>query len=409
MTHEQTHLIVGASLAGVRAAEAMRAHGFAGRLILMGAETELPYHRPPLSKDYLGDAELDEQQLLIAPDTWFAGQDIDLRLGARAERLDVQSRQVELESGECLHFDRALICTGSVVRRIRARGAELPGVLYLRTLEDARRLRSELTRSSAVLVVGAGLIGLEVAAAARLSGKTATIIDAGDGPLRRFVPAEIGSYLAAWHRDHGVSLNLRSTVARFLGLERVEAVELRDGTTLPADLVVVGIGVTPATSWLEGSGLALDDGVVVDARGATNVPGVFAAGDVARTYSAAYGDHVRIEQYGNAHAQGALVGANMAGATEVHTAVPSTSSEQFGARLQFVGRVDGFDALIMRGTPQSYSFTALFVKNEVVVAAFAMNRAREFAVVRKLVVSAERVDLARLSDQVSGPTDWVRF
>jgi len=402
-----THLIVGASLAGVRAAEAMRQQGFDGRIVLVGAEREYPYHRPPLSKEFLSSAAFDVAELPIQSPDFYREADIELMLGVRAVAASARERSIELDSGEVINFERLLIATGSSVRRLVVPGSELEGVRYLRTLDDARDLRLALARAQQPVIVGAGLIALEVAAAARSARKAVTVVEAGAVPMRRLLGSRGGHGIARLHEDHGVRFRFGTTISRVLGPGFVQAVELSDGTRLPTDLLLVAIGVDAETGWLEGSGIRVADGVVVDASGATNVPHVFAAGDVASTYSALYGRHLRIEQYGNAHVQGALVGRNMSGASEVHAAIPSTSTEQFGVRIQFIGRVEDADQTIMRGSEQGRSYTLVYLKAGAVRAALCVNRPRDSAAARKLVSEGSRVDREVLRNEDQPLTDSI--
>jgi 3-phenylpropionate/trans-cinnamate dioxygenase ferredoxin reductase subunit len=328
-------------------------------------------------------------------------------LGVRAVSASALERSIELDSGEVIDFDRLLIATGSSVRKLVVPGSELEGVRYLRTLDDARALRLALARAEQPVIVGAGLIALEVAAAARTAGKAVTVVEAGAVPMRRLLGSTGGHGIARLHEDHGVRFRFGTTISRVLGSGFVQAVELSDGTRMPTDLLLVAIGVDAATGWLEGSGIRVADGVVVDPSGVTNVPHVFAAGDVASTYSALYGRHLRIEQYGNAHVQGALVGRNMSGASDVHAAIPSTSTEQFGVRIQFIGRAQDADQTIMRGSEQGRSFTLIYLKAGAARAALCVNRPRDFAAARKLVSEGSRVDREVLRNEDQPLTDSI--
>lgn len=356
------HVIIGTGLAGLRAAEAIRATGDEGDIIMVGAEHEPPYSRPPLSKEFLA-GELQEPELLLRPLAFYSQQRIDLRLGARAVSLDVSTRRVELASGERLAFDRLLIASGSEPQRLEVEGAELAGIHFLRTYRDAAALAGELREAGRVVVVGAGLVGLEVAATARQAGKDVTLVEAhrtalhrvlGDGPL--------GDAVLDLHRDEGVLVLTSATVQAFRGHRRVQGVVLVDGTVLPADVVAVGVGVRPAVDWLRGSGLALGDGVPVDAYTETHVPGIFAAGDVASMLDPLSGRRMRLEQNGHAHAQGASAGRAMAGRPEPYSPLPSVSSTRFGRRLQALGRVQGDEELLLRGRVEERAFTAFFLR-----------------------------------------------
>lgn len=397
MTREHI-VIVGASLAGVRAAETLRAQGFDGRLTLVGAESALPYHRPPLSKGFLA-RETPFEELAVQPQTFFDEQRIELRLGTRATALRPDQRQVHLDSGELVHFDRALIATGSTPRQLSVPGSQTTGVEYLRSYDDARRVNSALQRCSNLVVVGAGLLGLEVASTARLAGKRVTIVEAGTTPLRRLVGEQVGSAIQRLHEAHGVQFRLARSVAGIEESGGVRAVELSNGTVLFAELVLVAIGVAPATDWLHGSGVMLDDGVLVDEWGNTSVTGVYAAGDVARFYNPLLGRRVRIEHYGSAQAQGIAVGKNMLGAREPYSILPGASSEQFGRRIQVIGDIQGDEDVILRGDVSGASFSAYYLRGGELVAVTAVGRSRDLPAAKKLILNHARVSRATLADE----------
>ena len=262
MARLETIAVVGASLAGLRALQALRRAGFSGRLVAVGEESEPPYDRPPLSKDVLAGKWDAERTRLLRPEDESLG--VDWRLGRRAEALELAARQLRLADGERLGFDGLVIATGTFARRLPNTPA-LVGIHVLRTLGDCLALRAALDASPRVVVIGGGFIGLEVAATCRGRGLSVTVIESLAAPLERGLGARLGAYVGEIHRDHGVDLLLGARVARLVGAGRVEAVELADGTRVPADVVVVGIGAAPATQWLEGSGLELADGVVCDA------------------------------------------------------------------------------------------------------------------------------------------------
>jgi 3-phenylpropionate/trans-cinnamate dioxygenase ferredoxin reductase subunit len=380
-------LIVGASLAGLRCAEALRSQGYAGRLVLIGAEARIPYDRPPLSKDVLRGARDEHSIDLIKPEP-LARLELDLRLGAKAASLDLAAREVALESGERVGFDGLVIATGASPRRLRGTPA-LAGIHVLRTLDDCLRLRGELERSPRVAVVGAGFIGAEVAATCRQRGLEVALIETLPFPLAAAVPAAIGETVAAVHRDAGVRLLCGARVAGFAGEQRVEGVRLADGSLIPADVVVVGIGVAPETRWLEGSGLALGDGVLCDETLATSAPGVVAAGDVARWRHPLFGESLRIEHWTNAVEQaGAAAERLLAGpaAGKPFAPVPFVWSDQYDRKIQIAGRVGPQDEMrIVHGTLAERRFVALFGRAGRLVGALAMNRPRQLVAYRKLI------------------------
>ncbi len=388
-----TVVVVGASLAGVQAADTLRENGFDGRLVLVGAETHLPYDRPPLSKELLaGTGSADETGL--RPAGHYASQGIELVLGTTATGLDLDRRVVHLadEGVAPLPFDGLVIATGAVPRRLSGR-SDLEGVHVLRTIDDCLAISAALDGSPRVVVVGAGFIGAEVAATCRGRGLDVTVVEALQVPLARAVGPAIGSALASLHREHGVALRTGVGVAGLEGAGRVERVALADGSAIDADLVVVGVGVSPQTAWLEGSGLTLDNGVVCDAA-CVAAPGVVAAGDVARWENRLFGGLMRIEHWTNAVEQGAAA-ANSLLATaageepQAFAPVPYFWSDQYGLRIQYVGASrPGDEMVVVDGSLDDRRFVAVYGRDGRIVAALAVGRARKLMAYRRMI--AER-------------------
>jgi 3-phenylpropionate/trans-cinnamate dioxygenase ferredoxin reductase subunit len=391
------HVIIGAGLAGIRAAEAIRAAGDEGTITLVGAEQEPPYSRPPLSKEFLTGA-MREPELLLRPLAFYSDQRIDLRLGARALSLDLPSRRVRLSTGELLAFDRLLIASGAEPRRLEVEGAGLEGVHCLRTYRDAAALAKALPEASRVVVVGAGLIGLELASAARQMKKEVVLVEAAPTALTRVLGGGMGEVVLDMHREQGVRVLTSTTVHALRGHRRVEEVVLGDGTVLPADLVVVGVGVKPGVEWLEGSGVALKNGVLVDASTETNISGIFAAGDVANAWNPLFGMRLRLEQNGNAHAQGAVAGRAMAGGREAYAPIPSAASSQFGRRLQALGPIQGDEERVVRGRVDERTFTAFFLRDNRLTGAFALNRPRDILALRPVIADGLSLPRELLAD-----------
>jgi len=382
-------VVVGASLAGLSALEALRQDGYDGELIAVGAEAELPYDRPPLSKQVLqGHWEPDKTMLRGQADYDALG--VTWHLGRRAIALDPGTRTVTLDDGEPLRYDGLVIATGATPRSLP--GTEgLGGVHVLRTLQECLALRAELETASRLCVVGAGFIGAEVAASARLRGVEVTVLEALPAPLARAFPAEMGAACAALHLDHGVDLRCGVTVAGFEGDGRVTGVRLGDGSVVEADVVVVGIGVAPETGWLESSGLALDNGVVCDATCATSAPGVVAAGDIARWPNNLFGETMRVEHWSNAVEQGAAAARRLlAGPGEAveFAPVPYFWSDQYDAKIQFLGRCCPTDDVrIVDGSVEERRFVALFARDDRLVGALAFSRPRLLMAYRKLLAA----------------------
>jgi NADPH-dependent 2,4-dienoyl-CoA reductase/sulfur reductase-like enzyme len=365
----QNVVVVGASLAGLRACETLRTRGFGGRVTLIGAEDEVPYDRPPLSKKLLaGDWEADRIRLRKADD--FASLELDLRLGRRALALDTVARRVDLDDGSTVAYDGLVIATGATPRQLPGQ-PDLDGIVELRTLADSLDLRSRLRGGTArVTVIGAGFIGLEVAATARQAGCEVTVLEGARAPLIRGLGAELGAAVAAVHPQHGVDLRCKVRIAGIEGAEgRVTGVRLADGSFVASDVVLVGIGVAPATEWLDGSGLQLRDGIVCDETLWTGAPGVYAAGDCARWRNLVFDGHddveMRVEHWTNAAEQGAAAAANLLATADGGTAVPYEAvpffwSDQFDRRIQFVGRAHGGDEVHVFAGDVDGFFAALY-------------------------------------------------
>ena len=378
--------IVGASLAGLRAAETLRRDGFDGPVTLIGDEAHGPYDRPPLSKQVLaGDWEPD--RIALTPSDKLADLDLDLRLGATAAGFDLASRTLRLtggeNEGETLEVDALLIATGA---RCRTLGQPREGVHVLRSLDDCLALRADFDAvPDRVVVVGAGFIGAEVAATARTRGLDVTVVEALSAPLIRVLGPEMGEVCAAVHRDHGVDLRTGVGVEGFDGAGRVERVRLTDGSAVDASVVVVGIGVVPNTEWLEGSGLALDDGVVCDAAGLA-APGVAAAGDVARWPNRRFGEVMRVEHWDNAAAQGAHSARALLGAAEPYEPVPWFWSDQYDRKIQLAGHVRPDDEVrVVAGSVAERRFAALYGRGGRLMGALGFNRPRHVMRYRAMI------------------------
>ena len=401
----QSVAIVGANIAGASTAEALRRLDYDGRITLIGAETALPYERPPLSKEYLAGV-FDEERLILRPRAFYEEQRIELRLGQRATALDAVTRTITLASGERRSFDRLVLATGCELAPLPVPGADLPGVHMLRTLADGQALlaalRAGVARGGRVVVIGAGFIGSEVAATCRVAGMDVTLIEMLPTPMERAIGAEMGALLAAVHRVHGVDLRTGETVAAIEGNGRAEAVVTGSGARVPCDFVVVGAGVRPATRWLEGSGLALGDGVLVDATCATNAPGIFAVGDVAnwlyQPNERVAAVRVRLEHWDNALRQGELVARNLLGERVPYRHIPYFWSDQYDLKLQYVGSTQTWDQIVVRGNPPN-SFIAFYLLDGRVRAAFASNHPRELVTLKKLVAADPLLTPGELADE----------
>jgi NADPH-dependent 2,4-dienoyl-CoA reductase/sulfur reductase-like enzyme len=369
--------VVGGSLAGLRAVEALRRQGFGGRIDWIGAEPHEPYDRPPLSKQVLR-GEWGPERIALARGG-LAALGAELHFGRRAVKLDAERRCVSLDDGAEIGFDGLVIATGSTPRRLLGQ-PDLEGVFVLRTIDDALAIRAALAKSPRVVVVGGGFIGAEVAASCRESGLAVTMLEALGNPLEQALGPRIGALFAAIHRDHGVTLRTGVAVASIEGSGRVEHVRLADGNLIPADVVIVGIGVRPEVAWLEGSGVELLDGVVVDERCATGVPRVVAAGDVARFPSARYGESLRVEHWTHAVEQAEAAVASLLHGAQAppYDPVPYVWSDQYDAKLAVAGRPRaGDDFVVVDGSVEDRKFVGLFARDGRLTGAVGLNRMRK--------------------------------
>jgi 3-phenylpropionate/trans-cinnamate dioxygenase ferredoxin reductase component len=390
-------VIVGASLAGAKAAETLREEGYDGRLVLIGDEPERPYERPPLSKDYLrGEAGLDK--VYVHEAGFYDDHAIELRSGTRATAIDLDGRTVGLADGERLEWDRLLLAVGAEPRRLAAPGADLDGVLYLRSLADCDRLRATLGGGGRLVVVGAGWIGSEVAASARQLGLEVTVLERLAVPLENVLGPTVGRLYADLHRERGVELLTGVEVEALEGDGRVERVRLADGRAIDCSAVVVGIGVVPRTGLAEAAGLAVGDGVLVDANLRTSAPEVYAAGDVASALHPFYGRRVRVEHWANALNQGPVAARNMLGREEPYDRLPYFFSDQYDVGMEYSGLARGSDQVVLRGDPAARELIAFWLADGRVAAGMNVNVWDVTEPIQALIRSRAPVDPRRLAD-----------
>ncbi|MEX2553646.1 MAG: FAD-dependent oxidoreductase [Actinomycetota bacterium] len=380
------------------AAEALRKEGFDGSITLVGEEPDRPYDRPPLSKGYLrGETTLDK--IALKPADFYDSHDIELALGVRATRIETEGRRLILDrEPKLLEYDKLLIATGSRNRSLKVPGADLEGVLGLRTLADADRIRSEAQAGRHAVLIGMGFIGSEVAASLRQTGLKVTVIEALRVPLENALGTEIGKVIEGIHRDNGVDVRLGKTVAGFAGTGRLEGVTTGDGEIIGCDFAVTGVGVRPATGLAEESGIKVDDGIVVDERCRTSAPGVYAAGDVTRHFHPIAGTHIRVEHWQNAMKQGQAAAVSMLGKAEEYREVHWFWSDQYEFNIQYAGFHTEWDRLVLRGILEDRKFVGFYLKDSRVVAAVAINNGRDLRRAKELIRSGAAIDPELLAD-----------
>jgi 3-phenylpropionate/trans-cinnamate dioxygenase ferredoxin reductase subunit len=399
--------IVGASLAGAKAAEGAREAGYDGRVVLVGDEPHAPYERPPLSKAVLrGEADPDSAR--VHTEAFYAEHGIE-RIVDEVTAIDTIDRRLVLGDGARLSFETLVLATGAEPRRLDVPGAGLDGVRYLRTLDDSLRLRDAIRRAARVAVIGAGWIGSEVAASARQMGADVVLIDPSPVPLRRVLGEKVGGVFRDLHAEHGVALRLGAGVVELRGGRAVEEVVLGDGRIEPADVVVAGIGVTPRVALAEdATGLRVDDGVLVDQHLEANIPGIYAAGDVANAWHPPYGGPLRVEHWDNAVHQGRCAGANAAGRRDAYTRLPYFFSDQYDLGLEYVGHSGRDDEIVIRGSLAKRELIAFWLRSGIVTAAMNVNVWDVVPDLRRLVETGMPVDPSRLADLDVPLPDLVR-
>ncbi|HMH47729.1 MAG TPA: FAD-dependent oxidoreductase [Solirubrobacteraceae bacterium] len=396
--NEQTFIIVGASVAGSKAAEELRTAGFDGRVLLIGAESERPYERPPLTKDYLR-GESPREKAYVHEQGFYQQHQIELETDATVSAIDPAQSRVTLADGRAFGYDRLLLATGAEPRRIPIAGSELDGVYYLRTLADCDMLRERLQVGGRVVVVGCGWIGSEFAASARQGGLEVTVVDPISLPLERLFGAEVGAFYRDVHRDHGVELVLGDGLEAFEGEGAVTRVRSAAGRVIECDFVVVGIGVAPRVELASGAGLEIDNGILVDEKLQTSTPGVFAAGDVARALHPFFRERIRVEHWANALNQGALAAHAMLGESVSYDRIPYFFSDQYEVGMEYSGHAPKWDEIVLRGDPSDGEFVAFWLRERRVVAGMNVNVWDVNEQVQALIRSRQPIDVAGLGDR----------
>jgi 3-phenylpropionate/trans-cinnamate dioxygenase ferredoxin reductase subunit len=397
--------IVGASLAGATAAATLREEGFDGEVHLIGAEPQLPYNRPPLTKGYLRREEAFEAQL-VKPAGHYAEHRIDLTLGVRVVAIDAGQKFAELEGGARMAYDRLLVATGGRNRMLDVPGSNLEGIFQLRTVADCDRIRAVARPGRRAVVIGLGFIGSEVSASLRQMGVEVAAVEGARVPLARVLGEEAGQVLAGIHREKGVELVLDDAVAAFEGAGQVERVRTRKGRILECDMVVAGIGIVPNAELLAAAGAEVDNGVLVDAHCRTSLPGVFAAGDVTNHLHPLFG-RLRVEHWNNGFRQGQAAARSMLGRGQPYDYVHSFWSDQYEHVVEYVGFAASWDRLVFRGAPESRRVLGFYLKDGVVRAAMGLDRGgdpeaegdSELKAAADLIRGRAIVDPAALADE----------
>ncbi|ANI17518.1 pyridine nucleotide-disulfide oxidoreductase [Pseudomonas citronellolis] len=392
-------IIVGGSHAGAQAAASLRQEGYAGAITLICAESLLPYHRPPLSKAFLC-ADKGDEELLIRPAEFYAKQNIEVRLNTRVTSIDAQGRSLLCDDGQRLEFTQLVLATGADVRRLALPGAELPGVCYLRTRDDVLKLREFIRPQGRAVIVGAGYIGLETAASLRKQGMQVTVLEAQSRVLQRVTVPEVSEFYTRVHREEGVEFILDAKLECITGEGRVEAVVLADGQRLPADLVVVGIGVLPNVELAQQLGLECDNGIVVDEQARTACEGVYAVGDCTRHHNPIYDTWLRLESVQNATDQARVAAQSICGKPAAYKALPWFWSDQYDLKLQIAGLCAGYDRVVIRGDQRhGRSFSAFYFQGSRLLAVDAVNRPKEFTFGKRFLAEGRTADPRLLADE----------
>lgn len=390
-------VIVGAGHASGQVVATLKQKKYAGRIVLIGDESYLPYQRPPLSKKFLA-GELQAERLYVKPENFYDDPNIDVRLKTHVDAIDRDAGKVVTDQGDVIAYDSLILAIGSRARELPVEGNNLAGIYYLRSIDDVNGIRDELDKAKSLVIVGAGYIGLEVAAVTRQLGLDVTVIEMADRVMSRVVSEDVSTFFQKAHRAKGVELMLSTGLSRYRGDKRVNGVETDIGQCVPADFVVVGIGITPNVELAEAAGLDVDDGIVVDEHCQTSDANIYAVGDCTSHPNAIYGRQLRLESVHNALEQAKTAAANLCGEDLKYTQVPWFWSDQYDLKLQIAGLSQGYDDVVIRGDVDTRSFSCLYLKDQHLIAVDAINAPRDFVQSKALIASAAAPDKDRLSD-----------
>lgn len=401
-----TIVIAGAGHAAGQLVASLRQLKFAGKIVLVGDEPWLPYQRPPLSKKFLA-GEMTAERLYFKPPGFYDDPAIELRLETTVTAIDRDAKRLLFEDGESIRFDKLVLATGSRARRLAVPGADLQGVHYLRNIADVDAIRADLDTRRRLVVIGAGYIGLEVAAVARQRGLDVTVVEMAERVLSRVVSPEISDFFQIEHTNQGVALRLGTGVAELQGKRRLKAVVTNSGESLATRFVVIGVGIEPNTELAADAGLEVDDGIVVDERCQSSDPDIYAIGDCTRHPNSIYGRKLRLESVHNALEQAKTAAGNLCGVKTCYSQVPWFWSDQYDLKLQIAGLSEGYDDVVIRGNPAERSFACLYLKDRQLIAVDAVNAAKEFVQSKSLIANHALMDIDRLTDPETALKDLV--
>jgi len=391
-------VVIGAGHAAGQVATSLRQKGFEGTITVIGEEPWVPYQRPPLSKAFLA-GELEAERLFFKPEKYYPEHDVEMRLNVRADKIDRDNKTIALSDGSSIEYDWLVLATGSRVRTAPIPGAELGNVHYLRTIADVDALREGFKPGANLIIIGAGYIGLEVAAVACKHELNVTVLEMADRPMQRVVAPEVSAFYAKVHTDAGVDLRCNTSVEKFTGEQNVSKVHVSDSDPLDADMVLIGIGILPCTELAEEAGLAVDDGIVVDEFCRTEDPHILAVGDCTNHPNRLLGRRLRLESVHNALEQAKTAAASIVGEPAEYAQIPWFWSDQYDLKLQIVGLSQGYDNVVIRGNPDERSFAAFYLQGNKLLAVDCINSAREFMVAKKVLAKGAEIDPAELADE----------
>jgi 3-phenylpropionate/trans-cinnamate dioxygenase ferredoxin reductase component len=401
----EVFIVVGAGHCAGQVAASLRQQGFDGDLVIVGEEPYIPYQRPPLSKKFL-TGELPIERVYLRPMKFYQDNNVELLLGNRVVALQPRQRRIALADGTERRYDKLLLATGSAPRRLDVSGADLPGVCYLRTIADARRIEPYLVAGKSLVVIGGGYIGLEVSAAGVQRGMRVTLLEVADRILSRVTQSPLSDFYTQLHREHGVDVRCNTRVLRFEGHEQVSAV-ICDGARVDADVVVIGIGISPNIGLAQAAGLPCDNGILVDEYCQTADANIFAAGDCSNHPNPLLQRRLRLESVQNAVEQGKVAAANLCSERTPYAEIPWFWSDQYDVKLQIVGIAEGHDRVIQRGSMQDHAFSLFYLRQGVLIAAHAVNNPREYMACRKLIPQRLRIAPERLANTTIAMLDMV--